>query len=469
MPIKPFRPPIRQSPKLALKNNYSDDYDYEDDLPKITTAKDTNQPNLLSDYSYDESYESYSSEKNWKSTGQTPVRRVNPVSPSPRPPTNRQLSGGPMRPFPNGKNARPLSRPTSTNVTPMKTPAPPKEQTPAQIEDDYDYDYAYSDKEDDHQIAEKDINPKSMQNSKQYPVDNDIAHPPPPSPKPLPSSQPNPLPSSQPNPLPSSQPDPSHSPQPDPSYSPQQNPLTIQKSNPTPASQPSIQPSPQTDNDIENTFQIVYQQTNLGNFWKRHVQMTKDDVLIYICKSVKKKPYGKVHVICTKQPVELSSPNLVGMIVRHQSGYRFTLYEKGDDIGVANPQLAGIAFCNLKSNSRIRMFRVAIPEIGTSYKPADKYGDLSRIASNDNESHVPNIKVYSSALPIKKEDGTLVLYFGPYSIMRSTKNFVVRDETNSPIFTIFKTFDGICTLKVRPPITPLIGFAIAVAISTSNK
>ena len=149
------------------------------------------------------------------------------------------------------------------------------------------------------------------------------------------------------------------------------------------------------------------------------------------------------------------------MVVRHQSGSRFTLYGKSSDIGLPNPQLAGISF--------IRSFRVALPVEGHTYTAIDKQNDLSRIASRGEPVQVPNVKIYQSALPVKKEDGSLTLYFGPYSIMRSTKNFVVRDDKNSPIFTIFKTFDGICTLKVRPPFTPLIGFAIAVAISTSTN
>lgn len=446
MPIKPFRPQQRLVSKTPPKKYMpDDDYDYEDDLPQITTKKDVQQPNLLSDYSYEESYESYSSGENWKSKTPTPVHRMN-VAPSPKPP-NRTPTG-PVRPIPSGRNSRPLPRsmpsktppPTPTiPTTPVQNPPP----TPAEIDDGYSNDYSNESNESNENIQP--MENQTPQKSRQAPVSNEM-----PDDHQLKQNE-----------------------EPEPADSNLQKEVDNKKlkemfENPPKTTIPQPENIPVQVNDVEEqTFQIVYEQKNLGKFWKRHVQMTKDDVLIYICKSIKQKPYGKVHVICTKKPVELGSPYYAGKIIRHQSGSRFTLYGKADDVGLAEPQIAGISFVNLKSNARIRMFRVALPAQDNPYTPSEKKDDLSRIAAAGDP--VPNVQIFSSALPVKKEDGTLSLYFGPYSIVRSTKNFLVRAEDGSNIFTIFKTFDGICTLKVKQPFTPLIGFAVAVAISTSTK
>ncbi|KAK8896813.1 hypothetical protein M9Y10_014734 [Tritrichomonas musculus] len=221
------------------------------------------------------------------------------------------------------------------------------------------------------------------------------------------------------------------------------------------------------NDDNEQTFQITYEQKNLQTLWKRQVIMTQDDILVYICGSFKKENYGKVHIICSKKPVDLNSNYKVGMIVRHQTGTRFTLYEKVADFG-ESPQIAGISFVTPKENSSLRMFRVAIPSDGQPYVPTSKMGDLSRIA-HENENVPPNIKVYQSELPKKKPDGSYSLSLGNYAIVRSTKNFCIKDENGGNSFVIFKTFGGSCTIKFKPPFTQLIAYSIAVAISTSMK
>lgn len=225
--------------------------------------------------------------------------------------------------------------------------------------------------------------------------------------------------------------------------------------------------SPKENDDDDQTFQITYFQKKLQNLWKRQILMTKDDILVYICGSIKKENYGKVHVICTKKPVDPNSNFCVGMIVRHQTGRRFTLYEKLSDFGTS-PQIAGISLITPKEDSSLRMFRVAIPIDGQPYLPATKMADLSRIAQEN--ANVPsNVKVYESELPKKKANGSYTLNFGNYSIVRSTKNFCIKDENGENSFVIFKTFGSSCTLKFKPPFTPLIAYSISVAISTSMK
>ena len=225
-------------------------------------------------------------------------------------------------------------------------------------------------------------------------------------------------------------------------------------------SQPKIVPD-------EETFQIVYEQGKFLPNWKRFVQMTQNDILVFRAESKKVKPYGKTHIICRKPPCDVHSEYYAGMYVRHQSGARFTLYPKPENDQKPS-QILGLSFINLDDDdANIRTFRIAISEESVQYCPTDKHDDLSRIAKKG--LVVPDIKVYSSVLPKKNDDGSLTLDLGEYTIIRSTKNFIVRDSDNQPIFTLFKTFDGICTMKIRPPITPLMGFSIAIAIVTSTK
>lgn len=218
------------------------------------------------------------------------------------------------------------------------------------------------------------------------------------------------------------------------------------------------------DNDKQE-YKIMYKQKNFQANSKRCLQMTQRGILLYTCEPSKSKKYGKIHIICTQDPVNIDSPHFIGLIVRHQKGQRFTLYGKCNESENQRPQLAGISFIKIKGDIVIRHFRIALPKEGTVYY-SDKEDDLSQIAFKGKE--VENIKIYSSSLPIIHPDGSLTQNFGPYSIISSRNNFIIRDEeTNSSLFTSFKTYNGICTLILRPPFTPLIGIALAVAILTS--
>ena len=222
----------------------------------------------------------------------------------------------------------------------------------------------------------------------------------------------------------------------------------------------------QKEDDDEQTFQMCYASKTPHILWKREIMLTQNDVLVYTCKSIKNS-YGKVHIITTKRNAETRPEFIAGMIVRHQTGSRFTLYEKFSDFG-CSPQVAGISLITPKTQSDVRQFRVALPTDGEPYFAKTKMEDLSRFAYN-NENVPANVKIYESILPTKKPDGSYTLNLGKYMIVRSTKNFCVKNENDQNIFIIFKKNGGACTIKFRPPFTKLISYAIAVAISTSIK
>lgn len=224
---------------------------------------------------------------------------------------------------------------------------------------------------------------------------------------------------------------------------------------------------PNSSDENEQKFTISYKQKNLQALWKRQVIMTQNDFLVYICNSTKKDDYGKVHIIYDQKPAGVPSQSGVGMLVRHQTGLRFTLYEKVADYGTI-PQIAGISFFNPKEDFKIRSFRIALPTDDRPYIPESKKEDLSRIAKK-NENVPPNVKVYQSMMPIKKPDGTFTLNLGQIILVRSTKNFCIKDENDQSLFLIYKTSEQALTVKFKPPFTALIAYSIAVAICTSTK
>lgn len=485
MQMKAISPNFRAGKKAAPLKYSSDEDDPNDDISNIPIIKKKNEAEFLSDYSYDGSYYSDDDQTpvhiNKVANNHTPVAIKTPIKPSPKPPN---------KPFIGAKRPMPISRPLPQKNKPQQSPKPQS--------DDYEYSEEYSE---GYSYEQEEIKPQETQQEvKPNPSSRRISRPDTNSHQNQKDSQSHqnqnenqpqkiefessPQKIQQDVPMPSDRTDiqsrskqqeiepidnqPQELQQNIISQQPEQPkpyPTDVQKSYIPPV---AVQPQPVQAQNDEKSFQIVYEKNNIGNSWKRYVQMLQNDVIYYVCKSVKVPCVGKAHVICTKKPVDLFSPNFAGMIVRHQSGSRFTLYQKGGEIGQSNPQIAGIAFVNLKTDLKIRMFRVAIPTTDEPYIPADKSKDLSRIAYN-NEENTPNVKIYSSAIPQRKKGGGLTLNFGNYQIIRSIKNFIVRDDNDTPVFVHFKTFGGICTLKIREPFTELIGFAVAVAISTSMK
>ncbi|KAK8891570.1 hypothetical protein M9Y10_028783 [Tritrichomonas musculus] len=244
------------------------------------------------------------------------------------------------------------------------------------------------------------------------------------------------------------------------------NSVTNQVSSP---SFPRISGSPSNANSpdsyLDQSYQITYEKAL--SLWRRAVQMTKNDVIVFRSQPSHNKKYGRVQIVCNQNPVSFDSPYFQGMVVRHQNGSRFTVFGKPN--GAQDPpQLAGISFIDLSGDdSRIRYFRLAIPEEGNIYNTQNKENDLSRLASIGNP--VPGVRIWSSSLPKKHENGKLTLDMGPYQVKRSLKNFVIRDTDESILFLIFKTVNGICKIKTRKPITPIVAFGLGVAIMTSMK
>lgn len=449
---------IQKKPNAGKMHNtkmqlsFSSEGSSSDDLPTITTVSTvTSTPNLITDSeSYSYSYESsgnHSNEVDWTSKNRSTRETIQRKPQPPQQPTNQTEAP------PETQHKRVFRRNYQKNSQPEKPALQQQPQAKTEVRkkreesDSYDSDSNSSNEDKDTQV-QKNIHEqisKRMSQPEENPVDtnNQTRH----------STRQH-------------------------HQSSTGAPQKYEKAKPIPPETPIVihpidadylkNEKPPAPNGIlpEETFQVIYEPKKSIALWKRHIQMTKNDILVFRSESTKLQPYGKVHIISTsKGPIEIDSKSYYGMIVRHQSGYRFTLYSTSQH-AMPPPQIAGICFVDLKNeNANIRMFRIAIAD--EPYTPSGKENDLSRIAYRGNE--IPGVKVYSSELPMKQSNGTLTLDLGPYSIIRSIKNFIIRSPEGVPLFTIFKTFDGICTIKIRPPFTPIIAFALAVAISTSSK
>lgn len=222
------------------------------------------------------------------------------------------------------------------------------------------------------------------------------------------------------------------------------------------------------------TYQIAWKMSGITANWKRDVRMTQNDVLVYKSKPVKTN-LGRVHIICTGEPICENSRTHVGTLKQHESGNRFTLYtafNDGDGRSSVQTETLGISFLqgfkvDLGNSARyVRVFRFVMPPPGTLYKPRDKKENLSRIAKCG--SGIPNgFVVHQSQLPFKGENDNLRLDFGNNYVISSVKNFIVRDSNGNVIFMMFKSSADTSTLKFMAPLTPLTAFSIALCIVTS--
>ena len=214
------------------------------------------------------------------------------------------------------------------------------------------------------------------------------------------------------------------------------------------------------------SFQITYD--SKITYWKRPLCMTNNDRIVYCCKSTMDRIFGKVHIISTNSnECRFESPFYSGMIVRHKSGSRFTLLGKPNEDRKV-PQLAGIAFFDMKGKDRqMRSFRLALPTSDKFYDFNNKEKDLSRIALKGVE--VDGVEIYSNSKPDVLANHKLFLDMGPYEKKRSLKNFMIKDNNDKVMFIIFKVVHGMCKVKSREPITPIVAFALSVAAITSCK
>lgn len=157
-----------------------------------------------------------------------------------------------------------------------------------------------------------------------------------------------------------------------------------------------------------------------------------------------------------------SSPSYQGTLKRFINSNGYTLLIPSTLNGQAKEsEKIGITFFFSLENNMATEIRVALAQNDTHF-PRSRHESLQRLAMSDSNSE--NISIIHSEVPARLSNGRLSLNFGQVDVIRSVKNFILRDENQRPILMIYKSANQQCTLKYSSTITPLIAFAISISI-----
>lgn len=232
---------------------------------------------------------------------------------------------------------------------------------------------------------------------------------------------------------------------------------------PEPAPAGPRDPAPDSFQDME-IFNVAWTKKRFG---KTNIRMTKNDRKLYFAKGGKVKGLGKGFIFSSSTNFQAGSDDCIGVLIARGGKSRFSLYDKN-----CENELLGLGFYGVGESvsggdmKRFlgRAFRIAIPEQG-QWVPQGKEDELSRIAKMNEQR--PSVRIIPSKLPVRT-DGRLVMKFGDVFVISSIKNFVVELEGRT-VFMIYKSSSGTVTVKIAPPITPVMAFGLAVAIISSDK
>jgi hypothetical protein len=196
---------------------------------------------------------------------------------------------------------------------------------------------------------------------------------------------------------------------------------------------------------------------------RQQVRMFENDIPVFFAKCVRNR-WAVNWIISNKVDCfdVNNSSTYIGRISQNRNSTRFSLQRSGFDT-----ESLGLAFYVIKYDVPFRAFRFVLPKT-EPYRPPSEEFELSRLAKVG-EVDPNQFTLYSSVLPVKTADGRLTLSFGDVFVLKSLKNFMVVDDTGEIIFMIYRSSEGTCSLRIREPITPLIGFAISIAIVTAGN
>jgi hypothetical protein len=215
--------------------------------------------------------------------------------------------------------------------------------------------------------------------------------------------------------------------------------------------------------DEVRTFTIAWVVKGLVRA-KHHLRMCDHDAPVYFtCGSVSSDV--RQSWLITKQDIEVTdpeSPLVCGEVSREKRTRRWTFRERA-----VPGECFGFAFYDINGKKHAaRAFRVVVPtDAARPYKSTTKENELSQMAKVGIADS--RFQLFSSKIPVKK-DGASLLDFGHVYVEPSLKNFIMEDGNGRPIFVIYKSSAGTCTIRVAHPFTPIMAFALAVAIVSTD-
>jgi hypothetical protein len=200
--------------------------------------------------------------------------------------------------------------------------------------------------------------------------------------------------------------------------------------------------------DEFRTFTVAWKKKGFG---KKDIRLCMNDRIIFTAKHTKLKNIGNCVVFSEGSAV-------CGRLIHdpNSSGFLFEVPEE-------ETPLFAIRFHTIVDNkSYVKGIRIVFPKV-RPYRPTEKRMELGQIAKTgvvDSDQ----FEVYNSKIPSREKNGRLVLSFGPHIyVVASVKNFIIDDENGETVFMIMKSSSSTCSIRLKEPITALIGFVIAVA------
>jgi hypothetical protein len=198
---------------------------------------------------------------------------------------------------------------------------------------------------------------------------------------------------------------------------------------------------------------------------KRHIRICEHDAPVYFARGSVNHDSHHLWLI-TEQDVEVTdpaSPLVCGHVMRENRTRRWTFCQRdvpGD--------LFGFAFYDIDDKkSAARAFRIVIPRpAARPYHGTTKETELSWLAKIGRADG--RFKVYASKIPVKR-GAAAYLNFGTVHVEPSLKNFIVEGRRGGQLFVIFRSSGGTCSVRAAPPFTPLMAFALAIAIVTTDE
>jgi hypothetical protein len=219
------------------------------------------------------------------------------------------------------------------------------------------------------------------------------------------------------------------------------------------------------------TFTIVRELKSFAMFRSEELRMMDGDKNLFFT-GTGKDNLGRFHIISTARSATLGGQDFQGIVRIHDSGERFTVIsneEKPNDDREA--ELAGVAFLkHAKAKLGSRALKLVLTANGNPNYPISKRWSLSRVAVSVIKGAALDRRfvIYDSSV-FQGKTGGVPPETENAPIVKSCKNFLIRGTDGQMLFLLFKTAEGRFTMRCRYPVTPFIGFGLAVAIVTSKK
>jgi hypothetical protein len=192
--------------------------------------------------------------------------------------------------------------------------------------------------------------------------------------------------------------------------------------------------------------------------------MLQDDRALLFAKEAYFKDAGRCFVLSRRAGAfDPQDGCCCGRLLTHQRSGAFTL-----ELPRAQGHACAFAFFGLGARFRgAQALRIVIPRRPPHRPSSDvELLNMATIGSTDRRLFA----MMASRLPVPGADGKVAVQFPPGSfVIPSIKNFLIEDDAGRVAFSICRSSSETCSVHCCEPITPIIAFALAVAIVASYR